>query len=95
MDILSDEKISKEDLRSEVTVMETEKTLKEKSNEMETDSRKVANKVSFVTFMGNLVLSLVKLFAGIVANSNAMISDAIHSTSDIFSTYCGNYLNHK
>jgi cation diffusion facilitator family transporter len=39
-----------------------------------------------VSIVGNVVLSLLKLVAGIVANSNAMISDAIHSASDVFST---------
>lgn len=55
---------------------------------METsDFQKVANKVSFITIIGNIVLSLLKLFAGIIAHSNAMISDAIHSASDVFSTF--------
>ena len=34
----------------------------------------------------NLLLSAGKLFAGIFANSGAMISDAVHSASDVFST---------
>lgn len=46
----------------------------------------IANKVSAVSIVGNIVLALGKLAAGIVANSNAMISDAIHSASDVFST---------
>ncbi len=53
---------------------------------MEDNFQKIANKVSFTTIIGNLVLSLIKLFAGIFANSKAMISDAIHSASDVFST---------
>ena len=52
----------------------------------EEDFQKVANKVSTITIIGNIALSLLKLFAGIVAHSNAMISDAIHSASDVFST---------
>jgi cation diffusion facilitator family transporter len=39
-----------------------------------------------VSIVCNGVLSLFKLVAGIVAHSNAMISDAIHSASDVFST---------
>ena len=35
----------------------------------------------------NLLLSAGKLLAGIIANSGAMISDAIHSASDVFSTF--------
>ena len=49
--------------------------------------QKVANKVSFVTIAGNVILSVLKLFAGIIAHSSAMISDAIHSASDVFSTF--------
>lgn len=48
--------------------------------------QKVANKVSFATIVGNVLLSIFKLLAGIIAHSNAMVSDAIHSASDIFST---------
>lgn len=53
---------------------------------METEFQKVANRVSFVTIIGNIVLSVLKLMAGVVAHSSAMISDAIHSASDVFST---------
>ncbi len=48
--------------------------------------QKVANKVSFATIVGNVLLSIFKLLAGIIAHSNAMVSDAIHSASDVFST---------
>ena len=48
--------------------------------------QKAANKVSFITIIGNVILSVSKLIAGIVAHSNAMISDAVHSVSDVFST---------
>ena len=50
------------------------------------NERKIANKVSFITILGNVLLALFKLMAGIIANSSAMLSDAIHSASDIFST---------
>lgn len=36
--------------------------------------------------IGNMILSGFKLIAGIVAHSNAMVSDAVHSASDVFST---------
>ena len=48
--------------------------------------KKVANKVAFITIIQNVLLSVFKLLAGIFAHSNAMISDAIHSASDVFST---------
>ncbi|MCI8393568.1 MAG: cation transporter [Clostridia bacterium] len=47
---------------------------------------KEAIKVSKVSIIANIVLSLFKLIAGIVANSYAMISDAIHSASDVVSS---------
>lgn len=46
----------------------------------------IANKVSFVTLIMNLVLSIFKALAGIIGHSGAMISDAIHSASDVLST---------
>ena len=51
-----------------------------------TDFQQTATKVSVVTIIGNVVLSVIKFIAGIVANSGAMVSDAIHSASDVFST---------
>lgn len=50
------------------------------------DFQKIANKVSTTTIIGNCLLSIIKLIAGVIAHSNAMISDAIHSASDVFST---------
>ncbi len=50
------------------------------------DFQKVATKVSVITIIGNVVLALFKTLAGIVAHSSAMISDAVHSASDVFST---------
>ena len=49
--------------------------------------QRVANRVSIITIIGNVVLSDLKLFAGIWASSSAMISDAVHSASDVFSTF--------
>ncbi|MDD5923645.1 MAG: cation diffusion facilitator family transporter [Clostridia bacterium] len=48
---------------------------------------KIANRVSVVTIIGNVILSVFKLIVGIIAHSGAMISDAIHSASDVFSTF--------
>lgn len=50
------------------------------------ESSKIAFRVSIVSIIVNLLLSAGKLVAGIVAQSGAMISDAIHSVSDVFST---------
>lgn len=46
----------------------------------------IATRVSLVSILGNLVLSLFKLIAGLVAHSSAMVSDATHSASDVFSS---------
>ena len=45
-----------------------------------------AMKVSRLTIAWNAALSAVKLLAGVFAHSGAMISDAVHSLSDVFST---------
>lgn len=52
----------------------------------EINFEKTAVKVSMVSIIGNIILSVLKLLAGIIANSGAMISDAVHSASDVFSS---------
>ena len=52
----------------------------------EQDIKKVALRVSAVSIAWNVILSLFKLLAGIIGHSGAMISDAVHSASDVFST---------
>ena len=54
---------------------------------MEKEFQAIANKVSWVTIVVNVILAAFKFMAGVVAHSNAMISDAIHSASDVFSTF--------
>jgi len=49
--------------------------------------KKTVYKVAFITIFVNILLSIFKLIAGILAKSGAMISDAIHSASDVFSTF--------
>ncbi|MCL2124770.1 MAG: cation diffusion facilitator family transporter [Oscillospiraceae bacterium] len=53
---------------------------------MQETNTKIAMRVSVNTAVGNAVLTVFKLFAGIVANSAAMVSDAVHSLSDVLST---------
>ena len=50
------------------------------------EPKAVAMRVSVISIVVNLLLSLFKLLAGIFARSGAMISDSIHSASDVFST---------
>lgn len=49
--------------------------------------KNMALQVSTVSIVINLLLSVFKLAAGFLAHSGAMISDAIHSASDVFSTF--------
>ena len=44
-----------------------------------------ATKVSLVSMVTNVILTALKLAAGLIAHSGAMVSDAVHSASDIFS----------
>ena len=50
------------------------------------DKSKTIVKISVVSIIINIVLTLFKLFAGIFSNSGAMVYDAVHSASDVFST---------
>lgn len=54
--------------------------------ETDMQNQKIAMHVSTVSIAVNLLLSLGKLLAGIFGRSGAMISDAVHSASDVFST---------
>ena len=49
------------------------------------DFQTAATRVSLVSMITNVILTLLKLAAGLLAHSGAMISDAVHSASDIFS----------
>lgn len=51
-----------------------------------TDRIRTAMRVSVCSIIINFLLSLFKLLAGIVSRSGALISDAVHSASDVFST---------
>ena len=51
-----------------------------------TEMQKIAVKVSVITITLNFLLTVFKLLAGIFGHSLAMISDAIHSASDVIST---------
>ena len=54
--------------------------------EVEQDFEKTAMRVSTVSIVAKCVLSVFMLAAGVAAHSGAMISAAIHSASDVFST---------
>lgn len=54
---------------------------------MKQNEEKIAMKVSIWSVVVNVILSVFKLIAGIIGCSYSMISDAIHSASDVFSTF--------
>lgn len=58
----------------------------EECNSIRQGFEKTAVRVSNVSIIGNIILALLKLLAGIIAHSAAMISDAVHSASDVFSS---------
>lgn len=53
---------------------------------MNTSFETTATKITLYTIVVNLLLSLFKLTAGIIAKSSAMVSDSVHSASDVFSS---------
>lgn len=53
----------------------------------EMDENAILGRVSLVTISGNVILSVFKMFAGISGQSGAMVSDAIHSLSDVITTF--------
>lgn len=50
------------------------------------EEMKVVKKLSQVGIFGNVALAAFKLVAGICGRSGAMVSDAVHSLSDVFAT---------
>lgn len=51
------------------------------------DNKNIANRVSIISIIINLALSAFKLIAGLIAHSSALVSDAVHSASDVISTF--------
>lgn len=53
---------------------------------MEINNYNSSMKVSFISILINVLLCIFKFIAGIIGKSSAMISDAVHSLSDVLST---------
>lgn len=53
---------------------------------MNVQERQIAMRISNVSIITNVGLSVLKVIAGVFAHSSAMISDAVHSLSDVLST---------
>ena len=62
----------------------TKSAVRDDNNKL--NNEKIAIKVSFYSITANIFLSIFKLLAGIIGKSGAMLSDAVHSMSDVFST---------
>lgn len=45
-----------------------------------------ANKVTIQSILWNIILTIIKIFAGVVGKSSAMVADGLHSASDIISS---------
>ena len=48
---------------------------------------KIAINVSIVSIISNIFLTIIKFIIGFISNSKALISDAVHSLSDVLSTF--------
>jgi len=53
----------------------------------EKERLRVVNKVSTETIIINVLLSILKVFAGVFAHSSAMIADGVHTLSDVLATF--------
>jgi cation diffusion facilitator family transporter len=51
------------------------------------NNEKEAIKVSVISIVSNIFLTIIKFIAGLISHSQAMISDSIHSLSDVLSTF--------
>ncbi len=51
------------------------------------NEKTIVNRLSRVGILGNVVLAAFKLIAGVLGRSGAMVSDAVHSLSDVFATF--------
>ena len=51
------------------------------------EEQNIVKKLSAVGIFGNVLLAAFKLVAGLAGKSSAMVSDAVHSLSDVFATF--------
>ena len=61
-------------------------TNNESTPKKQIDEAAVIRRLSLISILGNALLSAFKIIAGIFGHSGAMISDAIHSFSDVLTT---------
>lgn len=51
------------------------------------NNEKIAIKVSVISIILNCLLTLIKFISGVISKSSVMISDSVHSLSDVLSTF--------
>lgn len=51
------------------------------------NNEKIAIRVSIISIILNCLLTLIKFISGVISKSSAMISDSVHSLSDVLSTF--------
>jgi cation diffusion facilitator family transporter len=66
-------------------ILKKEKIIMKEQNGKKTNVQ-IAVRVSTVTIIGNIFLTIFQVIAGIIGNSTAMIADAMHGLSDGLST---------
>ncbi|MGI5825226.1 MAG: cation diffusion facilitator family transporter [Bacillota bacterium] len=67
--------------------MTAKKTSEDISVQTNNRESSIIRQLSLVGIIGNILLAAFKMFAGIAGKSGAMISDAVHSLSDVFATF--------
>lgn len=83
---LQEKLLSKDTEQEDFPMKNTAKQTDTVSRKNPIDESAAIRKMSFVSVAGNAVLSGFKFFAGVTGNSGAMISDSIHSFSDVITT---------
>ena len=53
-------------------------------DDSKTSEARTGKRVTLIGALLNIILILLKLFAGIIGHSQALIVDAVHSISDLF-----------
>ena len=64
----------------------TDKTIKENKIRSDKEKLDIAMNTSVVSIVINVILAVLKLIAELIGHSAAMVSDAVHTASDVFST---------
>ncbi|EOD00271.1 cation diffusion facilitator family transporter [Caldisalinibacter kiritimatiensis] len=60
--------------------------LNSSNNITENERYKIGNRITWITIIINIILSIAKILVGLLANSTAMLADGIHTISDTASS---------